>query len=215
LQTDYLDIYYLHLPDYATRIEDTLEAMAEVVRSGKARYPAVSNYAAWQVAQVLAISETKGYKPPRISQPMYNLLARGIEQEYVPFCKEYGVSMIVYNPLAGGLLTGKQDRDRPLAGTRFDNNQMYLDRYWHPAYLDAVDELVVVAQKAERSMIDVSLNWLLHHTTTDSVILGASRIEQLEQNLDVFERGPLAEETVTELDGVWRRLRGVTPKYNR
>jgi 1-deoxyxylulose-5-phosphate synthase len=215
LQTDYLDLYYLHLPDYGARIEETLEAMHQVIRSGKARYLAMSNYAAWQAAQMFAICDKQGYGPPYVSQPMYNLLARGIEQEYVPFCKEYGVSMVVYNPLAGGLLTGKQHRERPLPGTRFDNNQMYLDRYWHPAYFDAVDELNAVAQKAGRSMIDMSINWLLHHTATDCVILGASKIEQLEQNLDVFDRPPLADETVGELDAVWRKLRGVTPKYNR
>jgi aryl-alcohol dehydrogenase (NADP+) len=121
----------------------------------------------------------------------------------------------VYNPLAGGMLTGKQTRERPIPGTRFDNNELYLDRYWHPACFDAVDALGGIAEKSGRSLIDLSLNWLLHHTATDCIILGASRIEQLEQNLEAMERGPLAEETVAACDGVWRRLRGVTPKYNR
>ena len=215
LQTDYLDLYYLHLPDYEAPIEETLAALDEVVRAGKVRYPGTSNFAAWQVCQALWISEKSGYKPPYVSQPMYNLLARGIEQEYLPFCREFGVSNIVYNPLAGGLLTGKQHRDRPLPGTRFDANQMYLDRYWHPAYFDAVDELQKIAAQAGRSLVDLSLNWLLHHTVTDCVILGASKIEQLEQNLDVWERGPLSQETVATLDCVWQNLRGVTPKYNR
>lgn len=215
LQTDYLDIYYMHLPDYEAPIDETLEAMNEVVRAGKVRYPGSSNFAAWQVCEALWISGKCGYKPPYVSQPMLNLLARGIEQEYIPFCRKFGVSMIVYNPLAGGMLTGKQHRDRPLPGTRFDNNQMYLDRYWHPAYFDAVDELGKVAKKAGRSLIDIALNWLLYHTPADCVILGASKIEQLEQNLDVWERGPLAPETVAALDQVGQNLRGVTPKYNR
>jgi aryl-alcohol dehydrogenase-like predicted oxidoreductase len=123
--------------------------------------------------------------------------------------------MVVFNPLAGGLLTGKQRRERPLAGTRFDNNQMYLDRYWHPAYFDAVDELRSVAGRSGRSLIDISLNWLLHHTAADAVILGASKVDQLAQNLDAFERGPLNGETVAACDAVWQKLRGVTPKYNR
>ena len=215
LQTDYLDLYYLHLPDYGVRIEETLEALNEVVRSGKARYPAISNYAAWQVAQVFAISEKQGGIAPHVSQPMYNLLARGIEQEYVPFCKEYEVAMVVYNPLAGGLLTGKQHRDRPLPGTRFDANQMYLNRYWHPAYFDAIDQIAAIAQEAGRAMIDLSINWLLYHTVTDCVILGASKVDQLEQSLDAFGRGPLPPDTVAGLDSVWQNLRGVTPKYNR
>jgi aryl-alcohol dehydrogenase-like predicted oxidoreductase len=215
LQTDYLDLYYMHLPDYQAPIEETLSAMDAVVKAGKVRYPASSNFAAWQVCQALSISEKCGYKGPYVSQPMLNLLARGIEQEYIPFCKTFGASMIVYNPLAGGMLTGKQNRERPLPGTRFDNNQMYLDRYWHPAYFEAVGELMKVAGKAGRSLVDISLNWLLYHTATDCVILGSSKIEQLEQNLDVWERGPLAPETLAALDQVWQNLRGVTPKYNR
>ncbi|HYW43966.1 MAG TPA: aldo/keto reductase [Bryobacteraceae bacterium] len=215
LQTDYLDLYYLHMPDYSARIEESLEAFDDVVRAGKVRYPAISNFASWQVAQVLWISEKKGYRPPVVSQPMYNLLARGIEQEYIAFSKEFGIPMVVYNPLAGGMLTGKQQRSRPLPGTRFDNNQLYLDRYWHPAYFDAVDELLGVARQAGRSLVDISLNWLLHHTAADCVILGASRPEQLVENLDAFDRGPLTAETLAACDAVWQKLRGITPNYNR
>src|SRR5205085_9933757 len=143
------------------------------------------------------IAGKNGYQPPLVSQPMYNLLARGIEQEYTAMCRQFGIALVVYNPLAGGLLTGKQQRERPLPGSRFDKVPMYLDRYWHPAYFDAVDELRQVAEKAGRSMIDLSLNWLLHHTATDCVILGASRVEQLQQNLDAFRGGPLGEDTLT------------------
>jgi aryl-alcohol dehydrogenase-like predicted oxidoreductase len=215
LGTDYLDIYYLHQPDYEVRIEESLAAMDEVVRSGKVRYPACSNYAAWQMAQILAIADKKGYKPATITQPMYNLLARGIEPEYVPMCREFGVSTVVYNPLAGGLLTGKQQRDAPLAGTRFDKNQMYLSRYWYDVYFDAVQELAVIARDAGRSLVSLSLTWLLHHTATDCIILGASRIEQLEENLKSFDEGALPAETVAACDNVWAKLRGVTPQYNR
>jgi 1-deoxyxylulose-5-phosphate synthase len=215
LRTDYLDIYYLHVPDYDAPLEESLAAMDEAVRAGKVRHPAMSNYAAWQHCQALWISEKRGYQPPVISQPMYNLLARGIEQEYLPFCKAFGVSTVVYNPLAGGMLTGKQHRERPLPGTRFDANQMYLDRYWHPAYFDAIDELQNVAERAGRSIIDIALNLLLFHTAADCVILGASKIEQLEQTLDVFGKAPLDDATLGAIDQIWQNLRGVTPKYNR
>jgi len=215
LQTDYLDLYYLHLPDYEAPIEETLAAMDEVVRAGKVRHPAISNYAAWQHCEILWLSEKRGYQAPYVAQPMYNPLARGIEQEYLPFCGRFGVSTVVYNPLAGGLLTGKQHRERPLPGTRFDNNQMYLDRYWHPAYFDAVDQLRPVAEKTGRPLLDLSFNWLLNHTQTDVVILGASKYEQLEQALDVFGKAALDAETVAAFDRVWQGLRGVTPKYNR
>lgn len=215
LRTDYLDVYYLHQPDYDVPVEETLETMDQLVRQGKVRYPASSNYSGWQVTHMLWIAEKNGYKPAWITQPMYNLLARGIEQEYLPMCAHFGVSAVVYNPLAGGLLTGKHRREAPLAGTRFDNNQLYLDRYWHPAYFDAVDRLRDIAALSGRSLVSLSLNWLLHHTAADCIILGASRPEQLEQNLRALGDGPLAGDTLAACDEVWAGLRGVTPKYNR
>jgi aryl-alcohol dehydrogenase-like predicted oxidoreductase len=216
LQTDYVDLYYLHVPDWSVPLEESLEAMDRLVRAGKVRYPACSNFAGWQVVRMLWISQENGYKPPYVSQPMYNLLARGIEQEYLAMCKQFGVSTVVYNPLAGGLLTGKHPRQEPVAGTRFDKNQLYLDRYWHPGYFDAVEELRAAAEKEGRSLVDVSLSWLLHHTATDCIILGASKLEQLEQNLTAFEKGgPLSAELLAVCERVWQNLRGVTPKYNR
>ncbi|MCL4401611.1 MAG: aldo/keto reductase [Acidobacteria bacterium] len=215
LDTDYLDLYYLHMPDPAVPLEETLETMDALVRAGKVRYPASSNYAAWQVVRMLWLAEKNGYGASWVAQPMYNLLARGIEQEYLPMCREFGVSTVVYNPLAGGLLTGKQRREAPLPGTRFDDNQLYLDRYWHPAYFDAVEQLRGIAEGAGRGMVSLALGWLLHHTSTDCVILGASRLEQLEENLKAVEEGPLPAEAVEACDRVWAGLRGVTPNYNR
>ena len=215
LGTDYLDIYYLHQPDYAVPIEETLETMEQLVRQGKVRYPASSNYAAWQVTQMLSLAEKRGFRPASITQPMYNLLARGIEQEYLPMAETLGVATMVYNPLAGGLLTGKHDPAQPETGGRFDQNQMYLDRYWHPQYFEAVARLREVAQRAGRSMISLSLSWLLHHSPVDGVILGASRLDQLEENLQACAEGPLPDDALAGCDKVWANLRGVTPKYNR
>jgi 1-deoxyxylulose-5-phosphate synthase len=216
LGTDYLDLYYLHWPDYNTPIEETLEAMDEAVRSGKVRYPAISNYAAWQVAEIFCTANERGYRPPHVSQPMYNLLARGIEDEYIPFARRFGVSLVVYNPLAGGLLTGKHSREKgPLAGTRFDSNQLYMGRYWHDDYLAAVGELREIAADAGKTLVELALQWLLGQRQVDSVILGASRPEQLAENLKACESGSLDATTVARCDEVWRRLRGVTPKYNR
>jgi aryl-alcohol dehydrogenase-like predicted oxidoreductase len=215
LRTDYLDLYYLHLPDPSVPIEESLDAMNEVVKQGKVRHLASSNYSAWQITEMCWIAERKGYQAPWAAQPMYNLIARGIEQEYLPMCKHFGVSNIIYNPLAGGLLTGKHKREAPIPGTRFDKNKMYLDRYWHPADFDAVDQLSQIAQKAGRSLLSMSLNWLYHHTTIDCIILGASRSEHLEQNLAALDDGPLAAETVEACDQVWTELRGPSPKYNR
>jgi len=215
LQTDYLDLYYLHRPDYSVPLEETLEAMEDLVRGGKVRYPACSNYASWQITRMAWLAEKNSYRPIRLAQQMHNLLARGLEQEYTPMAQEFGVSTVVYNPLAGGLLTGKHKRERPIAGSRFDGNTMYLDRYWHPAYFDAVDELQSVARNAGRSMTSLAINWLLTQKTVDGVILGASSLPQLEENLKAAEEGTLSTETMEACDAAWQKLRGVTPKYNR
>ncbi|HEV8037475.1 MAG TPA: aldo/keto reductase [Bryobacteraceae bacterium] len=215
LNTDYLDLYYLHLPDYAVPIEESLDTMNELVRQGKVRYLASSNYSGWQMVEMLWIAGRKGEQPPYVAQPMYNLIARGIEQEYLPMSKRFGISNVVYNPLAGGLLTGKQRRDAPLPGTRFDNNRMYLDRYWHQADFDAVDQLQRIAASAGRSLVSLALNWIYHHTPVECIILGASRLDHLEQNLKVLSDGPLDPETLQGCDKVWEALRGPTPKYNR
>jgi aryl-alcohol dehydrogenase-like predicted oxidoreductase len=215
LQTDYLDIYYLHWPDYDVALEETLETMEDLVKAGKVLYPAISNYSSWQVAQMLCMAQQGSYKPALIAQQMYNLLARGIEQEFVPMAGELGVSIIAYNPLAGGLLTGKHRSTAITPGTRFDKNAMYQDRYWHEQNFRAVEELQAAAQEAGRSLISLALNWLMHHTLTDCVILGASRLEQLEQNLAALNEGPLPPEVVQRCDEVWRGLRGSTPIYNR
>ncbi|MDQ2949284.1 MAG: aldo/keto reductase [Acidobacteriota bacterium] len=215
LSTDYLDIYYLHLPDYEVPIDESLQAMDDLVKQGKVRYVASSNYSGWQVVEMLCIAEKRGWGRASITQPMYNLIARGIEQEYLPMCKHFGISTVVYNPLAGGLLTGKQQSQAPLAGSRFDQNKMYLDRYWHDADFAAVEELKQIASKAGRSLVSLALNWIYRHTAADCIILGASRLEHLDENLKVLGDGPLDQATLDGCDQVWLKLRGPTPKYNR
>ena len=129
--------------------------------------------------------------------------------------KEFGVSIIAYNPLAGGLLTGKHQVDSIPPGTRFDKNVMYQDRYWHEQYFAVVEKLKTISEEAGRSLVSLSLNWLLHHTLTDGVILGASKLEQLAENLRAFAEGPPTEDVVQKCDRIWKELRGPTPIYNR
>jgi aryl-alcohol dehydrogenase-like predicted oxidoreductase len=215
LQTDYLDIYYLHQPDYAVPLDETIEAMDQLVKAGKVRYPASSNYSSWQVNRMLWLAESRKARPPLIAQQMYNLLARSIEQEFLPMAREFGVSLIVYNPLAGGLLTGKHDASVIAPGTRFDRNEMYQQRYWHERNFNAIERLKSIAEAEQRSLISLSLNWLLHHTPTDCLILGASGMEQLAQNLAACDEGPLTSEAGAACDEVWMDLRGPAPIYNR
>jgi aryl-alcohol dehydrogenase-like predicted oxidoreductase len=216
LGTDYVDLYYLHQPDGETRIEETLAAMEELVSEGKIRYPAVSNYAAWQVVQILWHCTDHGFVLPTVSQLMYNLLARGIEQECVACCREYGIGIIAYNPLAGGLLTGKHlPGSGPAPGTRFDGNKMYQDRYWHPACFDAVQEAAAIAARAGMTTMALAFHWLLAQPAVDCVLLGASGLNQLEENLNACA-GPVLDANVAkECDAVWEKLRGVAPMYNR
>lgn len=215
LRTDYVDLYYLHQPDDAVPLEESLEAVEELVREGKVREVGASNYASWQMCRMLWLAKERGYRPVRVTQPMYNPIARGIEQEFLPMCREFSLATIVYNPLAGGLLTGKHRADSARAGTRFSENRMYRDRYWHDENFEAVRELAAVAKAEDRSLVGLSLSWLLHHTAADGLILGASRLEQLEANLRAAAEGPLSAGAVEACDAVWLRLRGVSPKYNR
>lgn len=136
LGTDYLDVYYLHSPDRDTPVEESLEAMNDAVSAGKVRQVGVSNYAAWQIAEIRCLLERSGQPAVHVSQPVYNLLSRRIEDEYAACSDRYGLFNIVYNPLAGGLLTGKHtDRRRPAPDTRFTGElgEMYRDRYWNDA----------------------------------------------------------------------------------
>lgn len=198
LRTDYLDLYYLHKPDDAVPIEETLDALQGLVKAGKIRYAGVSNYPAWRICRILWLCEKNGYQPPVVSQPAYNLIARGIEVEYVPFCREFELSLAVYNPLASGLLTNVPADARPPLGKR----------YAQPIYADAIEELRDIAAHAGRTMVDLSLNWLLNHSAADCVILGAQTFEQLQQSLDVLSRGPLPTTAVAACDAVWQKLSG-------
>src|SRR4051794_14429831 len=117
LQTDYVDVYYLHQPDYSVPLEESLQALHRLVDSGKVRQLGASNYASWQICQMLWMAESNGWRSIRVVQPMYNVITRGIEQELLPCCKEFGLATVAYNPLAGGLLTGKQTAEAPLSGS--------------------------------------------------------------------------------------------------
>ncbi len=215
LGTDYLDLCYLHQPDYAVPLEESLEAVESLVKAGKVRFPALSNYASWQVVEAQWIAARRAFVPATVAQVMYNLLARGIEQEFLPMCRDRGVFTCIYNPLAGGFLTGKQQKDRPLPGSRFENNPSYLERYWSPATFNAVAELAHAAGRHERSLISVALTWIYNHTPADCIIMGGSSTEQICQNLNVIDHPPLSPDLVKSCDTVWARLAGIAPKYNR
>jgi aryl-alcohol dehydrogenase-like predicted oxidoreductase len=215
LQTDYLDLYYLHQPDYATPLEQSLAALDELVRAGKIRFVAVSNYASWQVCQMLWLAEKNGWQPIVAVQPMYNLLARRIEQELLPCCREFGLAVVSYNPLAGGLLSGKHQAAAPIAGTRFDRMPFYRDRYWHAQNFAAVERLKLIAEQAGRTLVELAIGWVIEQPAIASAILGVSRIEHLQSALATLDKPPLSAETLAACDEVYAPLRGIAPIYNR
>jgi aryl-alcohol dehydrogenase-like predicted oxidoreductase len=215
LQTEYVDLYYLHQPDWDTPIEETLEAMNDLVQSGKVRYIGVSNYAAWQICDILCRSERRAWQPVAISQQMYNLLGRRVEEEYEAFSRQFGIFDIVYNPLAGGLLTGKHAPSSvPAEGTRF-SVEMYRDRYWNSAQFEAVEALEEAAREHGMSLLELSYRWLLSRPLVDAVLMGASSLDQLRANLAACEGEGVDQDLATRCDAVWARLRGPAPAYNR
>lgn len=216
LGTDFIDIYYLHMPDWTVEISESLEAMDALRREGKVRWIGTSNYAAWQMAEIAAISQDRGFQEPMVAQPMYNALARGIEQEYIAFTKRYRVANVCYNPLAGGLLSGKQSIEKgPIAGTRFDGNKMYLSRFWHNEYFRAVEAMRGVATGLGITLAELALRWIFHRQGADCVILGASRFSHVEANIEASECDALPEGALAACDSAWQDLRGPTPQYNR
>ena len=192
LRTDYVDLYQLHSPDRATPIDETLRALDDVVRAGKARYVGCSNYLAYQVARAVGRSEAQGLVRFDSVQPRYNLLFRQIERELLPLCREEGIAVIPYNPLAGGFLTGKHRREAgPTPGTRFTLGNAagrYQDRYWHEREFATVEALRPLAAEAGISLTRLAVAWVLAHPAITAPIIGASRPEQLDDVLPAVEK---------------------------
>jgi aryl-alcohol dehydrogenase (NADP+) len=215
LNTEYIDVYMLHQPDQKTPLEESLSALDQLVRSGKVRYIGVSNFAAWQVCSGLWIGDRRGFIPITFVQAMYNLLARRVEEELLPFCRHYGLGLVAYNPLAGGLLTGKYKKgEQPRAGTRFGLKENYRNRYWHDRLFDAVEGLRRIGDGAGLSLLDLSFRWLLTQPDLTCLILGASSTDQLRANLAACTGGlPVA--VLQSCDEIWQELRGAAPMCNR
>jgi aryl-alcohol dehydrogenase-like predicted oxidoreductase len=187
LQTEWIDLYQPHSVDPDTPAEETLRALEDLVRQGKVRYLGCSNYPAWQVALALGICDRDGWARFDCVQPRYNLLYREIEGELLPLCRDQGLGVIAYNPLAGGFLTGKyQTIDRPVEGTRFTlgkTGELYRERYWQQSQLEAVQRLQAFLKPRGKSLLQVAIAWVLAQPGLTSAIVGASRPEQLDQSL--------------------------------
>ena len=212
LQTDYVDLYQLHHCDAATPLEESLEALDTIVRSGRARYVGVCNFFAYRVAQAQGLSALKNLVHVVSVQPRYNLLFREIERELLPCCLEEGIGVIPYNPLAGGLLTGKHKRDTgPAEGSRYalnsDAGPQYRERYWKDRELDTVDSFVRLAAEAGVSPVTLSVAWVLAHPAITAPIVGASRPDQLDLSFAAadYKLDPALKAKLDELTVEYRR----------
>lgn len=224
LKADKVDMWYLHAPDHNTPYEDTLREVNKLYNEGYFRRFGISNYSAWETAQICEICIRNGWKKPDAYQGVYNALHRAVEPELFPCLRYYGVSFYEYNPVAGGFLTDKYQRDTAEheAGSRFDPARIqgahYRNRYWNDAYFDALDVVRPAAASLGISTAEAALRWVRYHSQLrgehgDAIIIGASSADQLQGNLTSLEKGPLPDEAVRAFDEGWAIARAVTKPY--
>jgi aflatoxin B1 aldehyde reductase len=226
LKTDTIDMWYLHAPDRSTPYEVTLREVNNLHKKGYFRRFGISNYAAWEVAQIVEICDRNGWIKPTAYQGVYNAFHRLVELELFPCLRKYGMSFYEFNPLGGGFLTDRYTREVDAkdieVGSRFDPNrkqgQNYRSRYWNDAYFDALDILRAAIKKHGISEAEAALRWVENHSLLsrkfdDAVIIGASSANQLEDNLQNLEKGPLPEDVLKALDDGWARVKGIAIPY--
>jgi aryl-alcohol dehydrogenase-like predicted oxidoreductase len=207
LQTDFIDLYYAHVPDEYTPIEETLRAFDDLVRQGKVRYIGGCNLHCYALGKALWTSEKQGLVRYQVLQSPYNLLTRDLEYEVRPLCKQEGLGICAYNPLAAGLLTGKYDFNKPPAeGTRYAMEfvgAIHAGLYWTEDNFIAIDKLKKLAQARGCSLAQFSLAWIVNNITC--VITGTSKVKQLEENIEAAEI-KLTDEELDACDDVWHEL---------
>ena len=182
LETDYVDLYQVHQVDDSTPIYETLSALDDLVRQGKVRYIGCSNFAAWQICEALWASDRKNLTPFVSVQPRYNIFDRAIERELVPFCKQYGIGIIPYSPLAGGILTGKyKEGEAPPPDTRAGRNQR-MQSQLNSETLGKVSALRKWSEDKGHTVGELALAWLLSRPEVSTIIAGATRPEQVDAN---------------------------------
>jgi aryl-alcohol dehydrogenase-like predicted oxidoreductase len=213
LNTDYIDLYYCHFPDYDVPIEDTLNTLNDLVHQGKVRFIGCSNFTAWQLAKALGISERYNLARFQCIESPYNLLTRDIEWELIGLCDSEKVGIAVYNPLAGEMLTGRHRFGRPPAEGRFtmgDIGKRYMERYWSEMNFKAVDRFQKLAKKHGCTLAQFAIAWILHIETITSILSGLTTPEQLQENVAAVDI-KLTREDIRACDEVWAMFR--PPRY--
>eukprot|EP00026_Physarum_polycephalum_P012412 Phypoly_transcript_12716.p1 GENE.Phypoly_transcript_12716~~Phypoly_transcript_12716.p1 ORF type:complete len:333 (+),score=58.42 Phypoly_transcript_12716:105-1103(+) len=224
LQVKKVDIYYLHAPDRKTPYIDTCRTMNELHKEGLFDEFGISNYMAWEVAELVYICKMNNWVQPTIYQGLYNAIGRAVEPELFPCLRKFGIKFYAFNPLAGGFFTGRYSHKETEveAGGRFDPNkrqgQMYRARYWNDTFFSTIEQLKPIAQAHNVTLVEIALRWMVHHSLLkkehgDKIIIGASSVSQLSQNLDAFEKGPLPAEIMQAVDEAYEKVKAVQPKY--
>lgn len=221
LQTDWIDLLYLHRPDHQTPIEVTLEACQKLFRQGKFRWLGLSNYASWQIADICHICKQNDWALPATYQGVYNALTRNVEPELFPSLRKFGIKFYAYNPLAGGLLTGKYPNVRKMPEDgRFILKKHYQERYWKESYFNALEEIRNPCKFHEISMAEAALRWMKHHSLmngadNDGIITGVTSIDHLKANLQAGEAAELPQAIVEAYDKAWEITKMDCPQYFR
>jgi aryl-alcohol dehydrogenase-like predicted oxidoreductase len=215
LGTDYVDLYYLHVPDHSVPIDESLSAMKSLLDTGRVRAFGVSNYASWQVLEIFHACDRLDMPRPIVAQQIYNLLIRQLDLEYARFAEKYELHTTVYNPLAGGLLTGRYRPESSVEkGSRFDKNKLYLDRYWSQRMLESAERYRALAEAKGLSLVELAYAWMRTRGFVDSVLVGPSSVEQLEAAVSAMQR-ELDAETCTRIDELSREQLGTATAYAR
>lgn len=219
MKRDSVDLLYFHFPDGKTPIDEALETVAELHQQGKIKELGLSNYPAWQVIDIAYKCDKIGCPRPTVYQGMYNALCRNVDPELFPAIRSLGMRFYAFNPLAGGLLTGKHHHfeDAPEPG-RFARLKSYRDRYWKHSYFDAIEQIKQACEAEGVPMVEAAYRWLVNHSCMkteldDGILLGASKHEQLLQNLEAAKKGPLSENIVSAMDEAWEIAKPDSPAY--
>jgi aryl-alcohol dehydrogenase-like predicted oxidoreductase len=201
LQSDHLDLYYVHRWDPDTPIEETLRGLDDLIRQGKVRYVGASAFAAWQLAHANLLAEVRGWTPFVVIQSEYHMLERGVEREVLPYCRAHNVGFIPYFPLAGGFLTGKYQRGKPAPpGSRGETNN-YVQQYMTEANYDRIEQLTAWAQARDRGLNELAQAWMLAQPRVCSVISGATKLEHVLSNVKAADWTLTADEA-TEVNNI-------------
>ncbi len=219
LDLDSVDTVYLHFPDPNTPVESVLSAMADLHEQGKFKELGLSNFPAWMVADAWHICERRGWVKPTVFEGIYNPLTRKAETELNACLNRFGMRFYAYNPLAGGLLTGRYERfeDQPSDG-RFTHRPNYQGRYWKKSYFYAVNLIKTAAERHGITVIDATYRWLAFHSMLngargDAIIIGASKLNHLTQNIESIKAGPLPDDLLSAFETAWEITRSDSPEY--